>query len=435
MKSHVTIFWFRRDLRSFDNKGFFKALKDDLPVIPLFIFDTEILNDLSDRYDKRVNFIYHRLHDMNSEFLKHGSSMLIRKGKPLDVFRDLLQEYDIKKVYTNHDYEPYAISRDKDVEMLLKENEAEFYSFKDQVIFEKSEVTKDDGKPYSVYTPYSKVWKKKFSENDIRKYPSRELLYNLLKQKRDFPVMEVTGFKPSFIDYPSDQPSEAIIRDYHNSRDYPAQDSTTHIGIHLRFGTASVRQMMRLARNWNQTWMDELIWREFFMMILYHNPHVVDQEYKPKYRMIPWRKSESDFQRWKDGLTGYPIVDAGMRELSKTGYMHNRVRMITASFLTKHLLIDWRLGEAWFAEKLLDYELASNNGNWQWAAGTGCDAAPYFRVFNPTTQAKKFDHEGKYIRKWVHELDSPQYPKSMIPHKQARERALYTYKLGLDKAE
>jgi deoxyribodipyrimidine photo-lyase len=435
MKNAVTIFWFRRDLRCFDNKGFFMALKDELPVIPLFIFDTNILNDLSDKYDKRVNFIYHRLHDLNSEFLKHGSSLLIRKGKPLDVFRNLLQEYDVQKVYTNHDYEPYAINRDKDVHKLLKENNAGFYSFKDQVIFEKSEITKDDGTPYSVYTPYSKAWKKQFTENDIQEYPCREYLHNLLNQKYDFPIMEETGFKPSFIDYPSAQPSQSVIEDYHKTRDFPAEEGTSRIGVHLRFGTVSPRQMIRLARKWNQTWLDELIWREFFMMILYHNPHVIEQEYKPKYRMIPWRKSESDFQRWKDGLTGYPIVDAGMRELSETGYMHNRVRMITASFLTKHLLIDWRLGEAWFAEKLLDYELASNNGNWQWAAGTGCDAAPYFRIFNPTTQVKKFDPQKKYILKWVPELNSSAYPKPIIPHKQARERALNTYKQALNNAE
>jgi deoxyribodipyrimidine photo-lyase len=303
------------------------------------------------------------------------------------------------------------------------------------VIFEKDEVVKADGSAYSVFTPYSKAWMQNFSTAFLDSYPSEEWLSNLQKEIYDFPVLEKIGFQPSNFDYPSENPDKDVIKQYHITRNNPWQNGTTRMGIHLRFGTVSVREMIRLGYELNRVWLNELIWREFYMMILFHHPYVVKLEFKPKYRLIPWRNSESDFQRWKDGLTGFPIVDAGMRELKQTDYMHNRVRMITASFLTKHLLLDWRWGEAWFAEKLLDYELASNNGNWQWAAGSGCDAAPYFRVFNPETQAKKFDPEGKYIQRWLPEYGSPAYPKPMVDHKEARERALKTYKHALNSIE
>ncbi|MCF8331680.1 MAG: DNA photolyase family protein [Bacteroidales bacterium] len=435
MADPINIFWFRRDLRHFDNHGFFKALSNDLPVVPLFIFDTEILDDLNDRYDKRVNFIYHKLNELNQTFIDQNSSLLIKKGKPSDVFKELISSYEIKKVYINHDYEPYGIKRDEEISDLLFRNGISLDSFKDHVVFEKEEIIKSDGNPYSIFTPYSKAWKSKFGKKELTYYHSEEHLHNLYPYKFDFPVLEEIGFKPSWVDYPDDKPSKQIISNYHRYRDYPSKQGTTRIGVHLRFGTVSPRQMIKLADELNESWLNELIWREFYMMILYHNPYVVKLEYKPKYRLMPWRTSEADFERWKNGLTGYPIVDAGMRELNQTGYMHNRVRMITASFLTKHLLIDWRWGEAWFAKKLLDYELSSNNGNWQWAASSGCDAAPYFRIFNPTTQARKFDPDMEYIRKWVNELDSFDYPKAMVKHKEARNRAIQTFKHTLNTVE
>ncbi|MCF8218037.1 MAG: DNA photolyase family protein [Bacteroidales bacterium] len=431
MKDSVNIFWFRRDLRYFDNHGFFQALNDNRPVIPLFIFDTDILNDLSDKYDKRVNFIYHKLNYLNTVFQGHKSSILIKKGKPVDVFSELIQQYEVKNVFANRDYEPYAIKRDQEIEELLASHDINLKTYKDQVIFEKDEVTKANGEPYSIYTPYSRTWKRKFSEKHVQKHPSEDFLTNLYQKKYNFPFLEDVGFKPSWNHYPDEEPQEDLIKNYHLYRNFPAKDATSRIGIHLRFGTVSIRQMIKLGRKLNETWLNELIWREFYMMILYQHPYVVNQEFKPAYRWIPWRQSEEEFKRWQEGQTGFPMVDAGMRQLNETGYMHNRVRMITASFLVKHLLIDWRWGEAYFAEKLLDYELASNNGNWQWAAGSGCDAAPYFRVFNPTTQVHKFDPDKEYISKWLKEYGTSAYPKRIVSHKEARERALQTYKDAL----
>lgn len=431
MNDSVNIFWFRRDLRYFDNHGFFQALNDYSPVIPLFIFDTNILKYLTNKYDKRVNFIYHKLNQLNTVFQEYKSSILIEKGKPVDVFAELIKQYNVKSVFTNRDYEPYAIKREKEVEDFLNNHKIQLKTFKDQVIFEKDEVTKANGEPYSIYTPYSRTWKRRFTKKHIQQYDSENYLNNLYSKQFNFPFLEDIGFKPSFISYPDESPSEEIIRNYHLYRNLPAKDATSKLGIHLRFGTVSIRKMIKLGQKLNETWLNELIWREFYMMILYHHPNVVNQEFKPAYRWIPWRQAERDFKRWQEGLTGYPMVDAGMRQLNKTGYMHNRVRMITASFLVKHLLIDWRWGEAYFAEKLLDYELASNNGNWQWAAGSGCDAAPYFRVFNPTTQARKFDPGNEYIKKWVEEYETSAYPKRIVSHKKARERALETYKKAL----
>lgn len=435
MTDKLNVFWFRRDLRYFDNHGFYKALMDELPVMPVFIFDANILDDLTDLYDKRVNFIYHKLSELNQKFLEHQSSILVKFGKPTEVFGELMKQYNIDNVFANHDYEPYARKRDERVENLLRKHGVSLHTFKDQVIFEKSEVEKDTGKPYSIYTAYNAAWKNLVDKKDLKSYPSEEYLFNLTKNIHEFPIMEDIGFKPSFIEYPSPYPSREIIKNYHKTRDYPSLNGTTQIGIHLRYGCVSIRQMMQLGQEYNQTWMDELIWREFFMMILYHNPYVVKLEYKPKYRLMPWRHDEDDFERWAHGVTGFPLVDAGMRELNETGYMHNRVRMVTASFLTKHLLIDWRWGEAYFAEKLLDYELASNNGNWQWAAGTGCDAAPYFRIFNPTTQIQRFDPDMNYVHHWIKDINELSYPAPMIDHKQARDRALATYKDVLNSVE
>ena len=431
MGDPVNIFWFRRDLRYFDNHGFLQALNDQWPVIPLFIFDTEILNDLSDKYDKRVNFIYHKLNSLNTKFQEYKSSLLIKKGKPVHIFDELMQEYDVRNVFTNRDYEPYAIKRDKEIEEFLARQNIKLKTYKDQVIFEKNEVTKSDGEPYSIFTPYSKAWKSKLSDSYLPEYKSENYLNNLYQKQYRFPILENIGFKPSLNNYPEEHPPEDIIKNYHLYRNYPAKDATTRLGIHLRFGTVSIRKLVKMGQELNETWLNELTWRDFYMMILYHHPYVVNQEFKPAFRWIPWRQDEEDFKRWKEGKTGYPMVDAGMRQLNETGYMHNRVRMITASFLVKHLLIDWRWGEAYFAEKLLDYELASNNGNWQWAVGSGCDAAPYFRIFNPATQIKKFDPEEEYIRKWIGEYKTSAYPEGMVNHKEARERALQTYKSAL----
>ncbi len=436
MSEPLSIFWFRRDLRSDDNHALYEALTGSYPVIPVFIFDTDILNKLQDNYDARVNFIYHKISELNNQFRKkHRSSILIKNGRAVEMFAEILNAYDVKAVYANHDYEPAAIQRDREVADYLSTKGVQLKTFKDQVVFEKNEVVKSDGKPYSVFTPYSKTWKSIYKGKELPYYNSENYLHNLQQEKHDFPVLEGMGFKPLNIDYPPANIPEKTIRDYDQYRDVPAMEGTTRLGIHLRFGSISIRKLVKKAEELNSTFLDQLIWREFYMMILYYHPRVVDKEFKPQYSNIPWRVSESDYHRWRDGYTGFPIVDAGMRQLNETGYMHNRVRMITASFLTKHLLIDWRWGEAWFAEKLLDYELASNNGNWQWAAGSGCDAAPYFRIFNPETQIKKFDLEQKYIKKWVKDYSKTSYPKKMVDHRKARIRALDTYKTALNKRE
>lgn len=425
----VNIFWFRRDLRLEDNHGFYKALQSGLPVLPLFIFDSDILSGLS-KDDPKVGFIYKTLSKMNEALEKHSSSLLIKSGKPRDIWEYLRKNYDIAEVYTNHDYEPYAIKRDEMVQQLLSQSNIPFHTFKDQVIFEKSEVTKADGSPYTIYTPYKNKWLEHFNPtHDTSPFPSEDLLSRCLEKKFDFPTLKSIGFSEStiqFLDF-----EEQHIQGYAQNRDIPHQDTTTRMGPHLRFGTLSIRHAAGLARS-SQVFLNELIWREFFMMILYHFPNVIDQSFKKKYDNIRWLNNEGLFNIWCQGQTGYPMVDAGMRQLNQTGFMHNRVRMVVASFLCKHLLIDWRWGEAYFAEKLLDYELASNNGNWQWAAGCGCDAAPYFRVFNPTTQLKKFDPEQIYVKRWIPELGSASYPDPIVEHTFARKRAIEVYKEGLN---
>ena len=426
--AEVSVFWFRRDLRLEDNIGLMQALKGDPPVIPVFIFDDEILDSLS-KNDARISFIYSCLEKINLQLNLKGSSLLIQKGNVTEVWKELISKYNIKKVFFNKDYEPYAIGRDEALVKLLKSNSVETYKFKDQVIFEENDVLKADGKPYTVYTPYKNKWLQLFVLT-----PYKTITYegkgldNLYKFKAAFPALDLIGFiqseqevKPYNLD---------ILSEYHTNRDYPASNGTSFISPHLRFGTVSIRKLVEKVKNRNPVFLNELIWREFFMQILFHFPEVVTNNFKRKYDGIAWRNNGADFKQWCEGNTGYPLVDAGMRELNETGYMHNRVRMVTASFLCKHLLIDWKLGEAYFAEKLLDYELSSNNGNWQWAAGTGCDAAPYFRVFNPTLQLKKFDKDLEYTRKWIPEFDFG-YSEPMVEHVFARERCLRVYKEGL----
>ena len=431
MVGTINIFWFRRDLRLEDNAGLYHALSAGLPVLPIFIFDTEILNQLDEKNDRRVNFILHVINHLQEQLEKTGTTLDVRIGKPVSVFKKLLIDYKIENVFTNRDYEPYAIQRDKEVGLLLEQNSIGFKTFKDQVIFEKKEVVKDDGTPYSIYTPFSKKWKALLDKKMLQPFHSGKLK-NFI-QKKPIPIPTIRSLNFELSDYPTlFHLDEDVLRYYHKTRDIPAIDGTSRVGVHLRFGTVSIRYLVAKALELNETYLNELIWREFFMQMLWHYPRLVHESCKKEYENIEWRNDEEEFERWCQGQTGYPIVDAGMRELNETGFMHNRVRMITASFLVKHLLIDWRWGEAYFAKKLLDYELASNNGNWQWVAGCGCDAAPYFRIFNPYTQTKRFDSKLQYIQKWIPELNSFSYPQPMIDHEQARSRCLRVYKKALE---
>lgn len=428
----INIFWFRRDLRIDDNQGLFQALNAGLPVVPVFIFDPAILAQFPNPNDARITFIHQSLKELDLEFRKHNSSLQVYFSSPEVVFGQLTSKFIIHNVFCNTDYEPSAITRDQHVAKLLEEKEIEFLSFKDQVIFHQDEVVKINGKPYSVFTSYSKKWKEKLNENPIPFYESENLLYMLKHLSSDyFPELNEIGYQVQKTQFPGKEFDQNLIENYGQLRDFPAENGTSRLGIHLRFGTISIRKLLLFAMQFSTVFLNELIWREFYISILWHFPHVVKQSFKPSYDFIGWLNNETEFECWYAGQTGYPLVDAGMRELNATGYMHNRVRMVVASFLTKHLLIDWRWGEAYFASKLLDYELASNNGGWQWAAGSGCDAAPYFRVFSPELQAKKFDPELKYIRKWVPEYGTPAYPKPMVDHAFARNRAIETYRKAL----
>ncbi len=418
------MFWFRRDLRLEDNTGLHKALVENERVVPLFIFDTTILDKLEDPADARVTFIHNCLVQLQEELAAAGSSLLILHGNPVELFRSLAP----KAVYTNHDYEPYGRQRDEMVKKELAARGIPFHSVKDQVVFEKDEVVKADGTPYSVFTPYSKRWLETFRKHPPVIHPTSKFLHHLAPCKAlPIPTLADLGFTRSSIEPPPRRIPQRVIEKYADERDFPGMQGTTRLGVHLRFGTVSIRKLVKLAHEKSTTWLNELIWREFYHMILWHFPYVAGNSFKPAYDRIDWRNNEEEFGRWCDGMTGYPMVDAGMRELNATGFMHNRARMITASFLTKHLLIDWRWGEAYFAKKLLDFDLAANNGGWQWAAGSGCDAAPYFRVFNPTTQMEKFDPEVAYVRRWVPELGSVNYPRPIVDHAFARQRILKVY--------
>lgn len=434
MKQTTNIFWFRRDLRLDDNIGLYQALSEKHPVLPIFIFDIEILDNLPED-DARVTFIFETLHKLRKTLQEeHDSSLAIYYGKPMDIYNKLIEDYNIDTVFTNHDYEPYATERDAEIKNLLSENDISFKTFKDQVIFEKDEVIKSDGKPYLVYTPYMKTWKEKFKSIELEIINTDNYFENFIKNKH-LPNLSLSdiGFKKSSQKIANYNLAPTLIQDYEKTRNFPAKDTTSRLGPHLRFGTVSIRKVVKKAiAEKNEIFWQELIWREFFMQILWHFPHTVTKSFKPKYDSIKWRNNEEEFKLWCEGKTGYPLVDAGMRQLNQTGFMHNRVRMLVGSFLCKHLLIDWRWGEAYFAEKLHDYEMASNIGNWQWVAGCGVDAAPYFRIFNPTTQIEKFDKELKYINKWVKNLNELTYPNKIVNHKEARERCLETYKSALN---
>ncbi|MEO9511560.1 MAG: deoxyribodipyrimidine photo-lyase [Flavobacteriaceae bacterium] len=432
MSDTVSIFWFRRDLRLHDNVALYNALQSGYPVLPIFIFDTAILERLP-KDDARVSFIHGQLQKINAEIQSQfQSGLALYMGYPLDVFKQLSTKFNLHSVHTNRDYEPYGIKRDSAVKNFLSEKNIAFNTYKDHVIFEQDEIVKDDGNPYAIYTPYKNKWKQYFDSStaltNYDTYPYFKHLYG----GSELPNLKLqhVGFEPSKIKIPDYSASPDLIQNYEDKRNFPAIEyGTSRLGPHLRFGTVSIRKMIAKAfEEENEVFWNELIWREFFMQILWHYPKTINQSFKPKYDFITWRNNEAEFQLWKAGKTGYPLVDAGMRELKETGYMHNRVRMLAASFLCKHLLIDWRWGEAYFAEKLLDFDLSSNVGNWQWAAGSGVDAAPYFRIFNPTTQMEKFDKDQKYITKWVPELQELTYPTPIVDHKFARERCLKVYK-------
>lgn len=439
MKSHdstkISVFWFRRDLRLKDNHGLFRALKSGAPVLPIFIFDKNILEKLPKK-DRRVEFIQQRLQFLNKELSQHGSGLQVEVGRPSEVFEKLFKENKIGKIFCNEDYEPYARARDEAIEKLAKQNGVEFEASKDQVIFAKNEVVKDNGTPYLVYTPYSKKWLSLFSPEKAKPFESESLLHNCLKlDPQNVPSLQELGFESAGEPFPSTTVSSHIFKNYASQRDFLAEKGTSRLGLHLRFGSISIRELAAYAQKSSEVFLKELIWREFFMQMLFHYPHTTTEPFDARYKGLPWRNNENEFKAWCEGRTGYPVVDAGMRELNATGFMHNRARMIVASFLTKHLLIDWQWGERYFAEKLLDFELSANVGNWQWAAGCGCDAAPYFRVFNPTLQAKKFDPDGKYVKLWVPEANSMSYPEPIVDHEMARRRALTTYESHLKKGK
>ncbi len=429
------IFWFRRDLRIEDNTGLYYALRQNIAVLPIFIFDTNILNKLEDKTDSRVNFIYREVQSLGAFFKSCGSNLMVLHGDPLEKIAELTRQYQsIEAIYFNADYEPYARQRDQRIIDMANERQLKVVQCKDSVVFEKSEIMKSNGEPYTVFTPYKNKWLASLSADEIQEYSVTELLGNLWKSNRaETLTLDSIGFKPDARQLVGDKliPLE-IIKNYHQTRDFPGLNGTSRLSVHLRFGTISIRAAVVAAKANNQTWLNELIWRDFYQMIIWHFPHAATSSFKPAYDRIPWRNNEVEFDAWRNGNTGYPIVDAGMRELNSTGFMHNRVRMITASFLTKHLLIDWRWGEQYFANKLLDYDLASNVGGWQWAASSGCDAAPYFRVFNPSIQTNKFDPNFAYIKKWVPEFQELNYPKPIVEHTFARNRAIATFRTALN---
>tara|TARA_R110002124_G_scaffold29177_2_gene102051 strand:- start:752 stop:2068 length:1317 start_codon:yes stop_codon:yes gene_type:complete len=433
-QSEIAIFWYRRDLRLFDNAGLYHALRSGLQVLPLFIFDTNILEKLSDGTDPRVSFIYQNLLSLKQELQKMGSDIIIKLGTPMEVWEQLVAEYTISAVYTNHDYENYALHRDGQIAALLNQTNVPFRTYKDQVIFEKKEVLSGQETPYTVFTPYSRKWKEQCNAFYVSAYPNEKYFDRFLKTDPiEIPTLGAIGFQEHKNLFPSKTVSDSLLSSYDELRNFPSLPATSRLGVHLRFGTVSIRELAQRALRTSNTWLNELIWRDFYHQIIANFPHIGEgKAFRPVYDLINWRNNETEFKAWCEGKTGYPLVDAGMRELNQTGFMHNRVRMVTASFLTKHLLIDWRWGEAYFAEKLLDFDFAANNGGWQWAAGSGTDAAPYFRVFNPTAQAAKFDPQGEYIKKWIPELNSLEYPLPIVDHKLARERCLKVYKIALN---
>ncbi|MBA3681843.1 MAG: deoxyribodipyrimidine photo-lyase [Bacteroidetes bacterium] len=433
----VTLFWFRRDLRLQDNAGMYYALRENKNILPVFIFDKTILDQLEDKHDRRVDFIHQAITHINEELISFGSTLNVFYSTPQEVFKQLIKAYSIKNVYTNHDYEPYAKERDEEIKQLLAKHNIEFKTYKDQCFFEKDEVTKDDGKPYTVFTPYANKWKKKLKPFYYKAYPTKKYFRNFAKlNAKEIPSLQKIGFKKTDVTLNKKiNVSNELLQKYKQQRDFPAIAGTSRLSIYLRFGIISIRSLVEKSLTQSDTWLNELIWRDFYMMILHHFPHAAFNAFKKQYDTIAWKNNEEDFKKWCEGKTGFAIVDAGMRELNASGFMHNRVRMIVSSFLIKDLLIDWRWGEAYFAQKLNDFDLSANNGGWQWAAGSGCDAAPYFRVFNPTEQQKKFDPKFEYIKKWVPEFDTANYPEPMVDHAKARLTVIALYKKTLTESK
>ncbi len=436
MQEEITIFWFRRDLRLDDNAGLYHALKENKNVVASFIFDPAILKPLPKK-DTRVLFLHQTLTKLKSELQQLGSDLIVGYDQPIDFYKKLSAQYKIKSIYTNHDYEMAAIRRDEGVKKFAEANGILFKSYKDQCVFEKNEVVTDSKTSYTVYTPYKRKWLSLITDNYLKPYAVLDYKINFLKVKSQFkmPSLEDMGFQEFPFEFPDTSDFKSLLKGYAAHRDFPAEDATTRVGLGLRFGTVSIRKLATIAKKYSDVWLSELIWRDFFMQILWHYPHVETQSFRLKYEKVEWRKDDDDFKKWCEGKTGYPLVDAGMRQLNQTGYMHNRVRMVVASFLTKHLFMHWYLGERYFAEKLLDYDLSANNGNWQWAAGTGCDASPYFRIFNPESQLKKFDPKSEYVKKWVPEFGTKNYPEPMVEHTFARDRALQGFKKALKTEE
>jgi deoxyribodipyrimidine photo-lyase len=435
MKEQIAIFWFRRDLRLNDNTGLYNALQSGLKILPVFIFDTQILSKLENPSDRRVDYIHQAITSIKEELNLTGSDIFVKNGNPIEIWKELLETYNVKKVYCNHDYEVYGIKRDTGITEICKEKSIDFISFKDQCIFEKQEILSNSGTPYTVFTPYSRKWKEQLLPENYKDFETVKHYSEFIKgEKFSMPTLDNIGFSKTDIEFNIPQINKTIVSNYTENRDFPAIKGTSRISMGLRFGTISIRSCVRLALQTNQTWLNELIWRDFYMNILSNFPQISeDKSFKPAYDKIEWRNDEADFKKWCNGNTGFPIVDAGMRELNQTGFMHNRVRMIVASFLCKDLMIDWRWGQTYFAQKLNDFDFSANNGGWQWASGSGCDAAPYFRIFNPDSQTAKFDKKLEYIKKWIPELNSFDYPMPMVDHKMARDRALKLYKDGLAK--
>lgn len=432
-KREICIFWFRRDLRLEDNAALFRALTSGYQVLPIFIFDKNILNQFEKGKNAQVEFIHKQLISLKTKLQRLNSSIIVTHSTPCEFFKQITDNYSVKAVYANEDYELLARKRDTEIERLLNAKEIQFHTCKDQVIFSKDDILKDDGAPYTVFTPYSRKWNSCFKPEHIIPYNCEVYFNNFVHfEYPDCPSLSELGYESSRITFPSSEINEQLIQNYNIYRDYPALEATSRLSIHLRFGTISIRKLVSKAYKLSDIFLNELIWREFYFAITWHFPHIADgYSFKRKYDDIAWRNNEDDFKAWCEGKTGYPFVDAGMRQLNATGFMHNRARMITASFLAKHLLIDWRWGEHYFANKLLDFDFSANNGGWQWAAGSGCDAAPYFRIFNPELQALKFDKERKYIQKWVPEINTNEYPKPIVDHEFARNRALEVYQKAL----
>lgn len=430
----TALFWFRRDLRLKDNHGLFQALKSGRPVTCIYIFDTNRLSQL-EKNDARITFIHNTLSDLKKELEEYGSTLDVRFGDPVKIFPHLIRVYNFRQVFANHDYDSYSTELDHKVRNLLMEHSIKFRSFKDHVIFEKNEIIDSKNEPYVTFDPYFKKWKKSITFNKVFNYKSEFYLKNLFNMSPiEFPTINQIGFEKSKIEFNSPSLSLSTIKNYDKTKTFPGiKNGTSRIGIHLRYGTISVRECVNFALSHNDSWLTELIWRDFYNQILFHFPHIENSSFKKSYDKIKWENNEELFQKWCEGNTGYPLVDAGMRELKNTGYMHSQIRIIVSSFLCKNLRIDWRWGERYFSKHLLDFDLASNIGGWQGAAGSGVESTPYFQVSNPLKQTHSFDPQLTYIKKWVPEFKNPDYPKPIVDFIESREICFKMYKKAIIK--